>query len=150
MHFLSSIYRFGTVNYEDPNYNVAMPVFIIHGNHDDPSGEGNLSSLDILSTAGLVNYFGKTANVDDISMMPILLRKGSARLALYGLGAIRDERLHRTFLQQKVRMLRPPTETEEWFSMLILHQNRYRKKMNLSSFPAEFLTAQPITFQKPF
>jgi double-strand break repair protein MRE11 len=30
--------RFATVNYEDPNYNVAMPIFSIHGNHDDPSG----------------------------------------------------------------------------------------------------------------
>lgn len=26
-----------TVNYEDPNLNVGMPVFSIHGNHDDPS-----------------------------------------------------------------------------------------------------------------
>lgn len=27
------------VNYEDPNLNISMPVFSIHGNHDDPSGE---------------------------------------------------------------------------------------------------------------
>lgn len=27
-----------TVNFEDPNINVACPVFSIHGNHDDPSG----------------------------------------------------------------------------------------------------------------
>lgn len=27
-----------TVNYEDPNINIAYPVFSIHGNHDDPSG----------------------------------------------------------------------------------------------------------------
>ncbi len=25
------------VNYEDPNLNVEIPVFSIHGNHDDPS-----------------------------------------------------------------------------------------------------------------
>lgn len=25
-------------NYEDPNLNVALPVFCIHGNHDDPTG----------------------------------------------------------------------------------------------------------------
>jgi DNA repair exonuclease SbcCD nuclease subunit len=30
--------RFGLVNYEDPNFNVGMPVFTIHGNHDDPAG----------------------------------------------------------------------------------------------------------------
>lgn len=115
--------RFGTVNYEDPNYNVAMPVFVIHGNHDDPSGDGNLSPIDILATAGLVNYFGKTASVDDINIVPILLKKGDTRLALYGLGGIRDERLHRTFLQKKVKMMRPIQE-ESWFNMMILHQNR--------------------------
>ena len=29
-----------TVNYEDPNYNIRIPVFSIHGNHDDPCGVG--------------------------------------------------------------------------------------------------------------
>ena len=47
------------VNFEDPNLNVGLPVFTIHGNHDDPSGEGNLSSVDVLSSSGLVNYWGK-------------------------------------------------------------------------------------------
>ena len=26
------------MNYEDSNYNVSIPVFTIHGNHDDPAG----------------------------------------------------------------------------------------------------------------
>lgn len=30
---------FKEVNYQDPNINVAMPVFSIHGNHDDPAGQ---------------------------------------------------------------------------------------------------------------
>ena len=29
---------FNHVNYEDPDINIAIPVFSIHGNHDDPSG----------------------------------------------------------------------------------------------------------------
>ncbi len=29
---------FNHVNYEDPDINVAIPVFSIHGNHDDPTG----------------------------------------------------------------------------------------------------------------
>ena len=29
---------FPAVNYEDPNYNVSIPMFLIHGNHDDPAG----------------------------------------------------------------------------------------------------------------
>lgn len=32
------------VNYEDPNYNVAIPVFSIHGNHDDPTGNNEFVS----------------------------------------------------------------------------------------------------------
>ena len=33
------------VNYEDPNYNISIPVFSIHGNHDDPAGVRNLCNL---------------------------------------------------------------------------------------------------------
>ncbi len=29
---------FGHVNYEDPHFNIGIPVFTIHGNHDDPAG----------------------------------------------------------------------------------------------------------------
>lgn len=33
---------FPAVNYEDPNYNISIPIFLIHGNHDDPAGVGIL------------------------------------------------------------------------------------------------------------
>ncbi|RKO84774.1 Mre11 DNA-binding presumed domain-containing protein, partial [Blyttiomyces helicus] len=111
--------RFATVNYQDPNFNVGMPIFSIHGNHDDPSGDGALCSLDILSVAGLINYFGRQSEVDDISIKPILLRKGTSRLALYGLGNVRDERLNRTFQKKRVKMFRPREGAEEWFNLLI-------------------------------
>ena len=26
------------VNFDSPDYNIAMPIFSIHGNHDDPTG----------------------------------------------------------------------------------------------------------------
>ena len=48
-------------NFEDMNMNVGLPVFAIHGNHDDPTRDGGMSSfaaLDILSAANLINYFG--------------------------------------------------------------------------------------------
>ena len=32
---------FPRVNYEDPNYNIGIPIFMIHGNHDDPVGVRN-------------------------------------------------------------------------------------------------------------
>ena len=50
------------VNFENSNFNVGLPVFTIHGNHDDPAGADNLSAVDVLSTCNLVNYFGKAVS----------------------------------------------------------------------------------------
>ena len=47
------------VNYESGNLNIGLPVFSIHGNHDDPSGFGATSCLDLIHETGFVNYFGK-------------------------------------------------------------------------------------------
>ncbi|KAG0335703.1 Double-strand break repair protein mre11a [Podila horticola] len=115
-----------TVNYMDANLNVSIPVFSIHGNHDDPSGEGNLCALDLLATNGLVNYFGRSPTVDNVIVKPILLQKGVSRLALFGIGNIRDERLHQTFLRRNVKLMRPLDEDgeEPWYNLLVLHQNR--------------------------
>ncbi|KAH9513001.1 hypothetical protein Btru_035558 [Bulinus truncatus] len=115
---------FPNVNYEEPNFNISIPLFSIHGNHDDPTGPGNLCSLDLLHTAGLVNYFGKATSLDEIQISPLLLKKGETKIALYGLGSVRDERLHRMFLKKKVSMLRPKMFPESWFNIFVIHQNR--------------------------
>lgn len=56
---------------QDPNYNVGIPVFSIHGNHDDPTGDGALSALDLLSTANFINYFGRSRKIDDVQVREI-------------------------------------------------------------------------------
>ncbi|ESW21624.1 hypothetical protein PHAVU_005G085700 [Phaseolus vulgaris] len=126
---------FGHVNYEDPHFNVGLPVFTIHGNHDDPAGVDNLSVVDILSACNLVNYFGKTvlggSGVGQITLHPILIRKGSTAVALYGLGNIRDERLNRMFqTPHAVQWMRPESQegcqVSDWFNILVLHQNRVK------------------------
>ncbi|KAJ1648782.1 meiotic recombination [Dispira simplex] len=129
---------FGTVNYENPNLNIGIPVFTIHGNHDDPAGDGGLSAIDLLSTTGLVNYFGKNEQVDRISIPPLLLRKGCTMLALYGLGNIRDERLHRTFVAGQVTFIDPPEPQDQWFNLFVLHQNRIAHGPT-NYIPEEFL-----------
>lgn len=54
-----------------------------------------------------------------------MLTKGTTKLAIYGLGNIRDERLNRVFSQKKVHFLRPDDENpDSWFSVFVLHQNR--------------------------
>lgn len=116
---------FPFVNYEDPDINVAIPVFSIHGNHDDPSGDGHYCSLDLLQAAGLVNYFGRVPEADNIHVKPILLQKGRTKMALYGLSNVRDERMHRTFRDNKVRFYRPNQQKNDWFNLLALHQNHY-------------------------
>lgn len=35
---------FPAINYEDFNLNIGIPVFSIHGNHDDPQGTGAVST----------------------------------------------------------------------------------------------------------
>ena len=81
--------------------------------------------MDLLSDVNLVNYFGKVKEVDNITVAPVLLQKGRTKLALFGLGAVRDERLHRTFHNKQVHMLRPQEDPDQWFNMFVLHQNRY-------------------------
>jgi double-strand break repair protein MRE11 len=150
---------FPAVNYEDPNLNVAIPVFSIHGNHDDPQGtgpvslnpdrstrmlrlsplillqEGALCALDVLSVAGLVNYFGKVhlasdekANdptSDGMQIKPVLLSKGNTRLAMYGVGNIKDARMHYELRSNRVRMFMPEEDNKgKWFNMMLVHQNR--------------------------
>lgn len=126
---------FGHVNYEDPHFNVGLPVFTIHGNHDDPAGVDNLSAIDILSTCNLVNYFGKMvlggSAVGQIRIHPILIRKGTTSMALYGIGNIRDERLNRMFqTPHSIQWIRPQSQEDcqlsDWFNILVLHQNRIK------------------------
>ena len=45
--------NFGRVNYEDPYQSVSLPVYAVHGNHDDPTREGghgdSLAALDLFA-----------------------------------------------------------------------------------------------------
>lgn len=111
------------VNYEDPNLNVSYPILSIHGNHDDPVGQGSVSSLDILSISGLVNYFGKWTDYTQVRVSPVLLQKGETKLSLYGLSHLKDQRLARLFAEKKVTF-ELVEDGNDWFNMLVLHQNR--------------------------
>ncbi|XP_030187803.1 double-strand break repair protein MRE11 isoform X2 [Lynx canadensis] len=130
--------KFPWVNYQDDNLNISIPVFSIHGNHDDPTGADALCALDILSCAGFVNHFGRSVSVEKIDISPVLLQKGSSKIALYGLGSIPDERLYRMFVNKKVTMLRPKEDENSWFNLFVIHQNR-SKHGNTNFIPEQFL-----------
>ena len=129
---------FNHVNYEDMDINVAIPVFSIHGNHDDPSGEGHLAALDLLQMSGLLNYYGRTPESDNIQIKPVLLQKGHTKLALYGLSNVRDERLFRTFRDSKVKFFQPNTQKDGWFNIMSVHQNHHAYT-ETSHLPEHFL-----------
>ncbi|KAG6840299.1 meiotic recombination [Blastosporella zonata] len=129
-------YSFPAINYEDPNFNVGIPVFSIHGNHDDPQGagaEGALCALDVLSVSGLLNYMGKIdlpitdadAQNTGIAVRPVLIRKGSTYLGMYGIGNVKDQRMHFELRSNRVRMFMP-RDKDNWFNLLLLHQNRVK------------------------
>ena len=89
--------------------------------------------MDLLNSCRLLNYWGKadkvgrcalacvrvcvlllllyapcsavstSKQVDEVVNYPILATKGKTKLALYGMGNIRDERLHRTFQNGQVK-----------------------------------------------
>jgi double-strand break repair protein MRE11 len=130
------------VNYEDEHYSVDLPIFAIHGNHDDPTRDGTngelLSAMDFLDVCNFVNYFGRQDQVHQVQVAPIMIQKGETNLALYGLGHMRDERLNRMWQSKKVRFLRPQPPAkksdvggaaaertpQEWFNLFVIHQNR--------------------------
>ena len=130
-----------SVNYESSDINIALPVFSIHGNHDDPSGLGSTSCLDLIHEAGLVNYFGKITDLKHIKVRPLLLRKGAVKVALYGLSHVKDERLHRLFRDNQVEFMRPEEEPDSWCNILVLHQNRAKRS------PTNYI---PDSFIPPF
>lgn len=115
--FVSSI----PLNYNDSNFNISLPILSIHGNHDDPSGFNSISPLDILQSGGFINYFGRVDDVDNITLDPILIEK-DRKIAIYGLGHIKDRRIYKTFMKGNVKYNLPPGDG--WYFILMVHQNR--------------------------
>ena len=72
------------------------------------------------STVKSVNFL--LTSFSEITVTPLLIRKGKTKFAMYGLSSVKDERLYRLFREGRVHMLRPEEETEEWFNLLALHQ----------------------------
>lgn len=111
------------VNFQDPNLNIALPVFTINGNHDDPSGPELVAALDIVSNSGLVNYFGKCTNLNEITLNPLIIQKNETKIAIFGLGFVKDERLASMIKNNKVKYMKP-ADDKDIIYILVLHQNR--------------------------
>ena len=79
----------------------------------------------------MINYMGKfdlplseaAAAKDGIAVKPVLLRKGNTLLGLYGIGNVKDARMHFELRSNRVKMFMP-RDKDSWFNILLLHQNR--------------------------
>jgi DNA repair exonuclease SbcCD nuclease subunit len=71
-----STYQYARANYLSPSLSIKLPIFSIHGNHDDPTGLDMLSSLDQACINHYLNYFGKVKNVEKIEVTPVLFERG--------------------------------------------------------------------------
>lgn len=65
-------------------------------------GSKGVSVLDVFSSMGFINYFGRYNDLSEIEIKPILLKKGGTKIAIYGLSHIPDQRLVRLFQEKKV------------------------------------------------
>ena len=113
------------LNYLDKNLNVKMPVFIIHGNHDDPSADTNISAINLMQSAHYLNYMKCVISEDTVIVRPIVLKKQETCVYIYGLGNIKEERLNRLLREDKVVFEKPENEKSAVF-LLVVHQNRYK------------------------
>ncbi|XP_034939537.1 double-strand break repair protein MRE11 [Chelonus insularis] len=111
-----------TLNFENENLSVSLPIFTIHGNHDNPSFHYT-GTLDILEASGFVNYFSKISDLSKITITPIVLEKGGTYIAIYGISYVGERHLSRLFNSDMVTFLRPNIP-QKCFNILVLHQNR--------------------------
>ena len=120
-------------NFSNQNLNISLPIFTIHGNHDYPSNDfGKISVCDLLHTSHHVNYFGKhlsTSNSKKGTLKPLIFTKEgcSSKLALYGLGYLKDLRLNEMLRTNQLE-LEQAGNPEEFTNILIIHQNRFKGK----------------------
>ncbi|KAF8895902.1 Mre11 DNA-binding presumed domain-containing protein [Gymnopilus junonius] len=68
---------------------------------------------------------GEASSSSGIMVRPVLLRKGTTRLGLYGIGNVKDQRMHFELRSNRVKMFMP-RDKDKWFNMLLLHQNRVK------------------------
>lgn len=88
-------------------------------------GKVELPSADNVAKKGSTQAPTKGGLSDvGIRIRPVLLQKGETKIALYGMGNIKDERMNFELRSNRVRMYRPREDPDDWFNILAIHQNR--------------------------
>ena len=87
--------------------------------------------MDQLDSNSYINYFGKCESIERMDIKPIVLIKGSTKVALYGVGHLPDTRLNLMLESNNLTFERPckldsDEIDDEFFYILVMHQNRYK------------------------
>lgn len=69
-----------------------------------------------------MNNFGKHEQKEHIEITPILIHKEETKIALYGIGHLKENVFQENWKSQNIHFLKP-TNSEEYFNILVLHQN---------------------------
>lgn len=110
--------------------NIKFPIFVISGNHDQPSGVNLTSPCEILQSVNLIYYFEKFIDTPKFILKPVIIEKGDITIAIYGLTYINNVRfislLENTIMtgEQIIMFENPPEEASKRFNILLVHQDR--------------------------
>lgn len=122
-----------SLNINSEVMNIALPIVLIHGNHDDPSGARPTSAIDVLHATGFVNYIGKVEN--ETVLEPVIVHKGDIKVAIYGIGYLPDKRLYDMLANGYIEFRRV---SDDHFCIFMMHQNLYRGHCILDVLPGWF------------
>lgn len=116
----------------DGEVNLKYPIFVINGNHDQPSGANMTSPCEILSSCGLIYYFEKFIGDTKFILKPVLIERGDITVAIYGLTYINSEHFM-SLLKNTINLSGNPIlefdnipaegDTKR-YSILLIHQDR--------------------------
>ncbi|EAY09694.1 Ser/Thr protein phosphatase, putative [Trichomonas vaginalis G3] len=111
-------------NWLNPNINIKIPFFCMHGNHDAPNGLGSTSPIQLLSVSKYLNFFKPVDIKETIELQPIVLKRGTIRVVVYGLGYIFEEKFKEVVMGKKLKLIAPEEgEFERTYTILMIHQN---------------------------
>lgn len=54
-----------------------------------------------------LKYFGKVTNIESIEVEPLLFEKCNTKIAIFGIGHMKDERLNLAFEEKRIKFKRP-------------------------------------------
>ncbi|EFH40536.1 hypothetical protein ARALYDRAFT_357625 [Arabidopsis lyrata subsp. lyrata] len=91
---------FGHVNHEDPHFNVGLPVFSIHGNHDDPAR--------VVHNLHLTTFLQLKFSLHALSLQLMVL--GVAQISLYPILMSKET----SGMNVSIECLRPHPHAAQW------------------------------------